>query len=179
LLGLILSSDGGRKWHSVSLLGKADFHVLKAAGQRVYGVNATNGQFLTSQDGGQTWKRRSPPAAVIDLAPNPRRPTQLVASTEDGMHLSDDGGATWRAIASDVGGLLARTADGALFVVDAEGAVRRSDDGGKSFDEAGSIGGQPAAFAAHGDDLYVGLHSNEVKMSSDGGRNWRLRVAPS
>ena len=28
----------------------------------------------------------------------------------------------------------------------------------------------PAAFAAHEDELYVALHSNEVKVSPDGGR---------
>ncbi|MDQ5808621.1 MAG: exo-alpha-sialidase, partial [Actinomycetota bacterium] len=179
LLGLIVSTDGGRRWQSVSLLGRADFHVLRAAGDRVYGVNATNGQFLASEDGGRTWKRRSPPAPVIDLAPNANRPAEVVASTEDGMHVSRDGGATWRPLTPGVGGLLARTRGGTLFVVDAEDGVHRSDDGGASFDAAGEIGGQPAAFAAHGDDLYVALHSNEVKTSSDGGRTWRLRVAPS
>ena len=179
LLGLIASSDGGRKWHSVSLLGRADFHVLRAAGERVYGVNATNGQFHASEDDGQTWKKRTPPAPVIDLAPNPTQSAEVVASTERGMHVSRDGGATWRPLASDVGGLLARTSGGALFVVDGEGGVHRSDDGGGTFDGVGDIGGQPAAFAAYENELYVALHTNEVKVSTDGGRSWKLRVVPS
>ena len=179
LLGLIVSTDGGREWRSVSLLGRADFHVLRAAGDRVYGVNSANGQLLASEDDGQTWTKRTPPAPVIDLAPNPDQPAELIASTERGMHGSRDGGATWRPLASDVGGLLARTKGGALFLVDGEGSVQRSDDGGRSFDDAGDIGGQPAAFAADGDDLYAALHTNEVKVSSDGGQTWELRVAPS
>jgi photosystem II stability/assembly factor-like uncharacterized protein len=179
LLGLILSTDGGRNWHSVSLLGKADFHVLRAAGERIYGVDSANDRFLVSSDGGQTWKRRKPPAAVIDLAPDPDNPTEVVASTEQGLHASNDGGATWRPLAEGVGGLLARTSDGGLVVVDGEGSVLRSTDGGRSFEDVGDVGGQPAAFSAAGEELYVALHTNEVKASTDGGRSWALRVAPS
>ena len=179
LLGLIRSTDGGRKWDPVSLLGRADFHVLRAAGERVYGVNSANGQFLASEDGGRTWKKRTPPASVIDLAPDPKQPAEVVASTERGLHVSRDGGATWRPLRSDAGGLLARTSGGNLFLVDGEGGVHRSDDGGISFDDVGDIGGQPAAFAAHGDELYAALHTNEVKVSTDGGRTWKLRVTPS
>ena len=35
LLGLIESTDEGRSWEPVSLLGEADFHVLRSAGERV------------------------------------------------------------------------------------------------------------------------------------------------
>ena len=179
LLGLILSTDGGRKWRSVSLLGRADFHVLRAAGDRVYGINAANGQFLASQDGGQTWKRRTPPAPVIDLAPKPDRPSELVASTERGLHISRDGGATWRPLAGEVGGLLAWADDTTLVVVDGEGRVRRSANEGRSFDDVGDVGGQPAALSAGDDGLYVALHSNEIKVSRDRGASWEVRVVPS
>ena len=33
LLGLIESNDGGRSWEPISLLGQADFHVLRSAGE--------------------------------------------------------------------------------------------------------------------------------------------------
>ena len=39
-LGLIQSSDAGRTWEPVSLLGKRDFHVLEAAGERIYGYGS-------------------------------------------------------------------------------------------------------------------------------------------
>ena len=38
-LGLIESRNGGRSWENISLLGKADFHVLRSAGATVYGVD--------------------------------------------------------------------------------------------------------------------------------------------
>lgn len=53
-LGLIESRDGGRTWQPVSLLGQADFHVLRAAGERVYGFDPASGMLLASGDGGRT-----------------------------------------------------------------------------------------------------------------------------
>ncbi|MBA3381046.1 MAG: exo-alpha-sialidase, partial [Actinobacteria bacterium] len=56
LLGLIESTDKGRSWESISLLGDADFHVLRAAGERVYGYDASNDRLLVSADAGRTWE---------------------------------------------------------------------------------------------------------------------------
>jgi hypothetical protein len=176
LLGLIRSDDAGRSWDPVSLLGDADFHVLRSAGPRIYGVNATDGQLYVSDDGGRRWATRAPPGDVVDLAPRPGRPGELVASVVDGLHVSRDAGARWRPLDPERIGLLAWPSDDALFLVDAEGAVHRSADGGRSWREAGAAGGRPAAFVAHGDDLYVALHTNEVRMSQDGGRTWRTRA---
>ena len=175
LLGLIRSADGGRTWTPVSLLGDADFHVLRAAGSRVYGVNATDGAFMASADGGRTWKRRATPAGVFDLAVDPADGKRVVAATEGGLFVSPDGGAGWRPLANDRAGLLAWTAD-ALVLVDADGAVHRSADGGASFEELGRVPGQPAAVAAHERDLLVALHDTTVHRSGDGGRTWELRV---
>jgi hypothetical protein len=61
LLGLIESSDGGQTWTPVSLLGEADFHVLRSEGDLVYGFDATNARLLVSEDAGATWNERSLP----------------------------------------------------------------------------------------------------------------------
>jgi hypothetical protein len=39
-LGLIQSTDAGRSWSPVSLLGERDFHVLEATGERIYGYGS-------------------------------------------------------------------------------------------------------------------------------------------
>jgi len=176
LLGLIRSDDAGRTWKPVSLLGKADFHVLRAVGRRVYAVNAGDGQLLVSDDGGRAWSRYRPPGAVLDLVPNPDSARHVIASGERELYVSRDGGETWRRAAAARAGLLAWTRDDALFVVDAQGSVHRSADGGDSWERVGEVGGQPAAFASAGIELYVALHSNEVKVSRDGGRSWQTRV---
>jgi hypothetical protein len=58
-------------------------------------------------------------------------------------------------------GLLAWTSGG-LILVDGKGNVYDGQDAGRRFQRAGQIGGQPAALASHGDELYVALHTNEV-----------------
>jgi photosystem II stability/assembly factor-like uncharacterized protein len=177
LLGLIRSDDGGRAWKPVSLLGKADFHVLRAAGPWVYGLNSADGALMVSENGGLGWQQRTPPPGLIDLAPQPGHPRQLVAAADNGVNLSYDAGKTWRPLTGDLSGLLAWPRASALHLLDGAGAVHRSSDGGRTWTQVGEIGGRPAAFASHGDDLYAALHTNEVKLSRDGGRTWQLRLA--
>ncbi len=176
LLGLIRSDNAGRTWKPVSLLGKADFHVLRAAGRRVYGVNAADAKLFVSSDGGRTWSRHQPPDAVLDLAAEPEDPDHVIASGERELYVSRDGGKTWRPRATDRSGLLAWTSSDALFVVGEDGTVHRSSDAGGTWARVGEIGGQPAALATHRSELYVALHSNEVKVSRDGGQTWHDRT---
>ena len=178
LLGLIRSDDGGRSWNSISLLGEADFHVLRTAGTRIYGVNATDGTLRISDDGGRTWATRTPPAALLDLAPAPGRADELLASGESGLFVSRDAGETWRPTDRSRAGLLAWPEGDALYLVDGAGHVHRSRDRGGTWSAQGEIGGRPAAFVSERSVLYVALHTNEVKTSSDDGRTWRSRVLP-
>lgn len=175
LLGLIRSADAGRTWDPVSLLGEADFHVLRTAGSRIYGVNATDGRLMTSSDGGRTWARRTPPSGLIDLAADPHDPVRIIASGEDRLMRSADAGQTWRPL-SRRAGLLAWPVRGGLYLVDGNGLVWTSSDGARSWEQIGNIGGSPAALATHEDDLYVALHTNEIKVTRDGGRTWTLRA---
>lgn len=179
-LGLIESRDAGRTWKPVSLLGKADFHVLEAAGDHVYGFGSDwesrEARFLVSTDGGRRWKRRAPPEPLFSLALNPEDPERLLASGELGIHESSDGGRTWRQ-RSDQSGLLAWPAPDTLVLVDGRGEVKVSSDA-RVWNVVGNVEGPPAAFEAERDGLYVALHDGTVKRSSDGGRTWKVRSAP-
>jgi hypothetical protein len=179
LLGLVRSDDAGRTWRPISLLGQADFHVLRAVGKRVYGVNSADGQLLASEDQGRSWERRAAPGALVDLVADGAKPEHVVASTEDGLFWSADAGRRWRPLVKGRAGLLAWPAPYALYLVDGRGEVHRSASSGRTWRRAGRIGGQPAAFSWHASDLYVALHTNEVKVSRDGGRSWQLRLAAS
>jgi hypothetical protein len=178
LLGLIRSDDGGRGWTPISLLGKADFHVLRSAGERVYGVNATDGKLLVSDDRGKSWATRTPPSVLFDVAVAPGDSARLVASSESGVFVSQDTGKSWRPLDRDRAGLLAWPEADALYLVDGQGGIHRSSDGGATWRTRGALGGQPAAFVSHERDLIAAVHTNEVKLSSDGGRTWRTRVRP-
>lgn len=176
-LGLIESGDAGASWTGVSLAGEADFHVLRYAVDRVYAVNGMTGLIMVSDDGGQSWQERRPPAPVIDLAIDPEDPRRIVASTEAGLVASEDGGASWRAIDGEVG-LLAWAEPDALYLVNAAGQVQRSEHGGGRWTDLGSIGGQPAALIAAADaTLYAALTDGTVVSSPDGGASWELRSA--
>jgi hypothetical protein len=179
-LGLLRSTDAGRSWQPVSLMGKRDFHVLEAAGERIYGYgsdyDSRQASLLVSDDGGRSWQERTAPEALVSLAIDPDDPDHVVASGEEGLYSSTDAGRGWRPSA-DGGALLAWTATGDLFEVRFDGAVARSGDGGRNWNEAGTVGGQPAAFDNAGDELYVALHDGTVKRSKDG-RAWQLRSRP-
>ena len=180
-LGLIRSTDAGRTWEPVSLLGERDFHVLEAAGPRIYGYgsdfDSRQAGLLVSADGGRTWQERSPPEPLLSLAIDPRDSQQVVASGERGTYSSADGGGGWRPL-TDEPGLLAWTRADALFRIGFDGMVSRSRDGGRTWDVLGGVGGRPAAFENAGRDLYVALHDGMVKRSSDAGRSWQVRSRP-
>jgi hypothetical protein len=178
-MGLQRSTDAGRSWKTVSLLGEADLHVLRAAGERIYGVDSGTGAFLTSADGGRSWQQRTPPASVFDLAIAPGDADRLVAATEQGLFSSSDTGRTWRPLRDDVAGLLAWPDEEALYLVDADGNVLRSADTGREFEQVGTVGAQPEAFAAAGEqELYAAVHGGKVVTSADGGATWRTRSTP-
>ena len=176
-LGLIESRDGGKTWKNVSLLGEADFHVLESSGGTIYGFDGTEGRLMVSTDGGRAWGERTPPAGVFGLAVDPGDASRVVASTEDGLFVSPDEGRGWRPLRPDLaGGLLTWPAKDRLYLVDGQGQVFVSSDGGTEWATQGGIGGQPAAFIAHQDELYAALADGTVKRSTDGGATWTVRT---
>lgn len=178
LLGLIESKDAGRTWTSVSLLGEADFHVLRVAAGRVYGYDSANGRLVVSTDTGRTWSERPVPAPLVDLAANPARVDELVASGASALYVSTDGGRGWRPLARG-SGLLAWPSENRLYLVDGMGGVYLSGNRGRAWRRVGALGGEPAAFAAESaGELYAALHDGTVKRSADGGRSWSIRSTP-
>jgi hypothetical protein len=179
-LGLIRSTDAGRTWEPVSLLGERDFHVLEAAGRRVYGYGtdfeSREASLLISDDGGRSWHERTPPEPLLSLAIDPRDSDRAVASGEDGTYSTTDAGRGWRPLTDEAGLLAWRDAD-ALFVVRFDGSVERSADGGRSWRALGNIDGQPAAFESTDAGLHVALHDGTIKRST-GGRSWAIRSRP-
>ncbi|MEJ7893081.1 MAG: F510_1955 family glycosylhydrolase [Solirubrobacteraceae bacterium] len=177
-LGLIESRDGGQSWKNISLAGQADFHVLESSGSRVYGFNGATGRLMVSSDEGRSWKEQAPPAGVYALAIDPSDPDRIVASTEKGVFSSTDAGNGWRPLDDRLAGLLAWPRPNQLYLVDGQGQVRVSDDGGRNWQDVGTIGGQPAAFIADGSDLYAARADGTVKRSTDDGRTWTVRATP-
>ncbi|MGH2953334.1 MAG: F510_1955 family glycosylhydrolase [Solirubrobacterales bacterium] len=177
-LGLIESTDGGQSWEEVSLAGEADFHVLRFAHDRVYAYNVLSGELMLSDDGGESWTTRRPPAATIDLAVDPAGQERIVASTEGGLTLSEDDGRRWRQVRGDVG-LLAWPEPDRLYLINATGEVQVSSNEGRTWRRVGNIGGQPGALIAEdAEELYAALGDGTVLGSTDGGASWDVRSSP-
>lgn len=180
LRGLIESTDKGESWEPISLLGEADFHVLRFAGARVYGYDASNDRLLVSGDRGRSWNELEKPGPLVDLAVDPADERRIVVASagglEEGLFESRDGGESWKRVSEAVG-LLAWP--GRVYLIAGGGQVFASRDGGRRLEQQGEIGGQPAALVAEGPtELYAALHDGRIKRSTNGGASWAVRSTP-
>ena len=67
----------------------------------------------------------------------------------------------------------------ALYRIDPGGPVKLSSDGGKTWEDRGTTGGEPQdMFATSADHLLVALIDGSVNESDDGGRTWTDLVTP-
>ena len=114
----------------------------------------------------------------MDLAVDPSDERRIVATTEEGLFESRDGGRSWNRVGEAVG-LLAWPKRDRLYLVAGGGQVFASRNGGRRLEQRGEIGGQPAALLAQAaDELHVALHDGTIKRSIDGGGSWVVRSTP-
>jgi hypothetical protein len=181
-LGFIRSDDAGKTWRVVSRLGEADLHQIRFVGPRrdIYAFDAVLGAILVSTDDGMTWTQRfTPRQLVLDFVVDPEDPEHLIASTEQQLYRSTDGGDKWRP--ADVGtrSRLAWPAPDALMRADQDGSFMISDDGGRTWDRAGRIPGEPYKLLALDDQhAFVALSDGSILETKDGGRTFEDRFRP-
>jgi hypothetical protein len=173
-LGLIESTDGGQTWQSLSLAGEADFHSLAARHGRVYGLNALNGEFMVSEDK-RTWDTRGT-LPMADFAVSPEDPDVLLATTEQGLARSDDGGRTFQpAQTAPLLQLVSWGEDGTIIGVEPSGTVHASTDDGQTWEQRGSLDCAPHALTAtSGSDVFAAI-DGAILASADGGRTFTVR----
>lgn len=173
-LGLIESTDGGRTWRPLSLAGEADFHALEYRHGTVYGLNALTGEFMVSADK-TTWETRTR-LPMADFAVSPDDPDVIVATTEQGLASSDDGGRNFTLVrGAPLMQLVSWAEDGTLVGAGPEGTVYvRTGDGG-TWQRRGVLEGAPEALAAVNlEEIYAAADA-AVMVSTDGGREFVVR----
>jgi len=167
-LGLIESTNAGRTWQPVSLSGEVDFHAMEAKHNRVYGWDSQTGQLMVSEDN-TSWDSRAR-LGLADIAVSPTNPEEIVATTQDGVARSTDGGSDFATInGSPVLFFLDWPSADRLVGVDPRGAVHVSDDGGDSWQRRGTVSGSPQAITTHGsDEIYIATDT-AIYHSTDNG----------
>jgi photosystem II stability/assembly factor-like uncharacterized protein len=179
VLGLVRTEDGARTWHSVSQLGAADFHAIAVSGGTVAAAPGGEATVLVSRDGGRTFQPRTAPLALQDLEIDPADPERWVGTAETGVHLTTDGGQTWRPADPAGGARIAWPASDALFRTDLDGRVSRSSDGGVTWEDVGRVDGETQALAAVDErTLYAADLDGVVRVSRDGGETWTEFARP-
>ena len=172
-LGLIRSGDQGRTWEPVAELGESDYHLLQITRDRLVGVLAEGSDVLVSADGGRSFETRSPPATPVDVAIDPADPARMVVATEQGIFTSANEGRSWRQRDSVPAEQLEWTAPDALYRSDPGGLVKVSGDGGRSWEERGTIDIGANELVADADGaLYASVPGGEVRRSENGGASW-------
>ncbi len=178
LLGLIESTDRGETWDRISLHGEADFHALHAAHGNVYGYDSTSQTFMVSENK-TDWDRRST-LPMADFAVDPADADTILATTQQGVVRSTDGGRKWQPVAgAPTLVVLTWAAQGPLYGVTPDGAVQRSEDGGATWAQRGAVGGEPEAITVDARDgketLYVAARDRGILASADQGRTFTTR----
>ncbi|MGH3352001.1 MAG: F510_1955 family glycosylhydrolase [Nocardioides sp.] len=168
-LGLIESTDAGETWTPLALQGEADFHILEPAGDVLYAYDSTTSRLLRTEDRERFEEILS--GDLVSVAAS-KEAGRLFATTSKGQLISIDAptGAT-RELGGPVTAYLDTTAEGGLVGIGPDGVVRVSGDAGKTWQEAGSIGGQPAAFTITEQGWYAAT-AEEAFRSTDHGSTW-------
>ena len=180
VLGLVRSTDGGETWQPVSGFGEADYHEIEFDGDRILALrNEDPGMIQVSTDGGSTWERREAPSASlpIDVAVDPGDSSQWAVSSDAGVFVSRNDGRSWRQRDTTSGARIAWGAPDALYGVGRDGTVRKSADGGTTWQETGSLGAAPTELmVSPKGELYASVAGGEVRRSADDGATWETVV---
>ena len=175
-LGLIESTDGGKTWQEVSRQGESDFHAMAVSSEGVVGFDGV----LRFTDDGEEWTDASDPIEPVHLAATPES-AAVLATTEEGVRRSVDGGLTWDLPADAPVLLVTAFADPDTAVgVAPDGTVHVSRDRGLTWTTTGGQTGRPAAVAADAADdaLRIWVATEEgIEFSEDGGASFSTTVA--
>lgn len=175
-VGLIESTDAGQTWTELSLGGEADFHALEYRHGRVYGLNSMTGQLLVSEDK-ESWQELSR-EPIADFAVSPKDADVLIATTQQGLVQSDDGGRTFEVVAGAPPMVFVGWAeDGTLAGVTPEGDLYAADAPTGDWKERGDLGGQPEALTVHSAEEIYAAANGTVLVSTDGGATFSPTIA--
>lgn len=167
-VGLIESRDGGTTWTVLSRGGQSDFHALTTTGQSVIGFDGA----LRSTPDGRTWTDGNLDAEPRTLAGS-RKGSTVLATTEDGLMRSTDGGANWQRMDQAPWLLMAAFGDGdTVAALTPDGQVHTSADAGQTWRATELLAPEAQALHASGEgnELEVLVADGRTILASTGGQ---------
>jgi photosystem II stability/assembly factor-like uncharacterized protein len=185
--GVLRSTDGGHTWPRTGRLPDETTRVV-AAGGKLYASGALG--IWTSVDGGATWRPSSKGLSARTLKDLTASGAALYVSAQEGPLTSTDGGHSWRLFRDPAApqvplDRLLAAVPGAIYVSDANNAVKRSTDGGATWTRIDTmLGGDFPVLAVaprHHNILYAGSNMRtgpdqilcHLSRSLDTGRTWK------
>lgn len=200
--GLYKTGDGGRRWRKVRVtveslydynftavaIAPSDPRVVYIGTHDPPGDEGIDRGIFKTIDSGRTWRKLSAGAwaeEIADLAVDPQDSNVVyAASYTQGVYKSIDGGWTWQSLNRGLPSREARAlalhpqTPNVVFVV-LEGAVARSQDGGRSWTVVyrGADLTTLELASSDPDVMYLGALGDLFKPA-DGGRTWDLAAGP-
>ena len=182
-LGFIESTDKGKTWKVLARLGDADLHKIIDRHDRFYAFDAVLNAMLISEDAGKTFREAfTPPGLIIDFEVDPEDPDYIVASGEEQLYKTEDGGERWRDLELATGVRLAwPPGGGPLIRAEKDGTVSHSTDRGATWTKVGEVAGEPYKFEYSADEpahLYLALSDGTIMETKDAGKTWTEAFRP-
>lgn len=182
--GVARSLDGGRTWRPVEGLRGSDAMAIMQT--RTDLLVGGHGGLFRSTDGGLNFALAQGGRAPKDVhAGGTNGVTAYVASPQDGLLRSDDGGQTWADVnhgdAQRLVGTIAvdATDSGILIAIDPSRGIVRSMNGGATWTAVGRKSVAALAVDPQDFNIMVVLGPDGAARSQDGGRTWDPLNAPT
>jgi cysteine-rich repeat protein len=186
---LYRSTDNGITWTATTAIGATDLannrelRDLALSGQRGVAVDNGFGGFVTTTDGGLTWRKPDRTGdqggqGLTDVGFAPDGALGLAVGGNRNLLRSTNGGASWSAVEYDPNGVFVINSvalPGAAIAVAGtdQGSLLRSSDGGLTWSAvAGTIGTQGSAFAFADASVGVVVSAGGILRTTDSGQTW-------
>ncbi len=184
-VGVIILRDSGRTWRQLSSEGERppvfrSIDVSTADPDILYGLGHN---LWVSRDGGGTWEKAgyAPDWPYYDVAASSLDPEILYVATFDGLHVSADGGRSWRqafaGLCRQPVPVVETASHGVLYAFSTcDGLIKASEQTGEWVTVNNGFGGcivqHLAIDPVNSDRIYAVFRCNKVLASNDSGWTW-------
>jgi photosystem II stability/assembly factor-like uncharacterized protein len=175
--GLYESTDGGRDWRQVALVGQDAMNLARSEGETVW--TAGHNVLAKSSDGGATWSDVRPDGLpsldIHGFAVDPRDQALWAAVAGQGLYRSSNGGTSFELVSKQVGGsvmALAVTPQGRVLAGDMQQGLLASENEGEDWRIAESAAVMGLAINPEDPTIIIAAGPG-ILRSSNGGSTWQ------